>query len=234
MKISLCLLTWNELEGCKIDVPEIPRQEFQEIFCIDAGSTDGTIEYLKKQKIKIYLQSTKGLNAACIYALQQCKTDAIVFFHPKGTIPTSDLKNFRKFFENGYGFVVGSRNMKGGKNEEDSSFFWRPRKWFTTLCACTLSILWRREGNIIGDVLHGFRGLTREAFEYMFLKKQGLTIDLEMVVNSYKKKIKRIEFPTQEKDRPFGETHFKAIPTGCRLIKYILCELFCRKSHIKK
>ena len=41
MTVALCLITWNELEGCKHDVPLIDRTKFDEIYCIDGGISDG-------------------------------------------------------------------------------------------------------------------------------------------------------------------------------------------------
>lgn len=83
MKISLCLMTWNELEGCKIDVPNLPREAFDETFCIDGGSTDGTVEYLESQKIPVHKQPKKGLNAAYVHANDVATGDAVVVFSQK-------------------------------------------------------------------------------------------------------------------------------------------------------
>ena len=87
------------------------------------------------------------------------------------------------------------------------------------------SVIWKKEGNTITDVLHGFRGLSRRAFSTMPLLDYGLSVDIEMVILSYKMKLKRVEFPSIEKKRPFGKSHFKALPTGFKLLKYLLCEM---------
>ena len=122
MKLSLCLLTWNELNGCKLVLPKIPKKEFAEIFCIDAGSNDGTQDYLRKKGIPVYQQPKKGLNVACVFAFTKCKQDALIFFHPKGSISPKELKKFKFYFKNGHDLVVASRNIPGGKNEEDDFF----------------------------------------------------------------------------------------------------------------
>jgi len=44
--ISLCLLTWNEIHGCQQVIPNLPQGLFSDVFALDGGSTDGTIEYL--------------------------------------------------------------------------------------------------------------------------------------------------------------------------------------------
>ena len=68
MRLSLCLMVWNELEGCKKDIPNLPINEFDEVFAIDGGSTDGTEEYLVSKGIVVYRQRKAGLNAAYVQA----------------------------------------------------------------------------------------------------------------------------------------------------------------------
>jgi len=227
MKISLCLLTYNELVGCKNDIPQIKRisSKFDEVYAIDSGSTDGTIEYLKNQKILVYIQPVKGLNQACHFALAKCKTDAIIFFHPKGSIPVRDTLKFKPLFESGYDFVIGSRIIKGGRSDDDSKMF-KPRKWFVIFLSLIAAFLFKKNNRMLWDVLHGFRGVTKKGYNKMAIKDKGkVTIDIEMVCRAYKKNIKSVEFPTKERARLAGETHFQAWPTGINLLKYILREL---------
>ena len=83
MTVALCLLTWNEIDGVQHDVPLIDRSKFDQIYCIDGGSTDGTVEYLESQGIPIYQQTAKGINQACLDGVSHCQCDAFVFYHPK-------------------------------------------------------------------------------------------------------------------------------------------------------
>ena len=53
----------------------------------------------------------------------------------------------------------------------------------------------------------------------------GLSIDIEMVVRSYKLRLKRTEIATTETLRGYGETRFKIWPTGKRLLTYLWFEL---------
>lgn len=227
MKISLCLLTFNEIAGCKNDIPQLKKyfNEFDEIYVIDGGSNDGTVEYLKKEGIPVHIQPARGLNAACHFAVEKCITDAVIFFHPKGTIPVEDTLKFRPLFEAGYDFVIGSRIINGAVNEEDKQFL-KPRKWFVTGLALVAASLFKKENKILWDVLHGFRGATIKGYKKMNLKDEGnVTIDIEMVSRSYKTKLKSIEFPTTECSRIAGQTHFKAIPTGIKILRYIKREI---------
>jgi glycosyltransferase involved in cell wall biosynthesis len=224
MKISLCLMTWNEIEGCKLDLPRLPREMFDEIYAIDGGSTDGTVEYLHSQDIPVYKQPQKGLNAAYEHANDMSSCDAVVVFFPKGTISPEETLKFRPLFDQGYELIIASRQIKGAFNEEDVNL-WRPRKWAVFLLAVLAGMVWRREGYLVRDVLHGFKGWTRDAFTRMKILDHGLSIDIEMVVRSYKLRIKRTEFPTKEVSRPFSNSHFKIWPTGKKLLAYLLFEL---------
>jgi len=224
MKISLCLIVWNELRGCQTDVPKLPREEFDEIFAVDGGSTDGTVAYLESQGIPVYRQPKRGLNAAYVHANDMAGGDAVVVFFAKGTLPTDDLRRFRPLFAHGNELVIASRQVVGSVNEEDRHF-WRPRKWAVLGLAAAASLFWRREGAWVRDVLHGFKGWKRSAFARMKVLDVGLSIDIEMVIRAYKLRIPRIEFATAEISRGYGETHFKIWPTGKRLLAYLWFEL---------
>jgi hypothetical protein len=224
MKVSLCLIVWNELRGCQADVPQLPLDAFDEVFAVDGGSTDGTVEYLESQGIRVHRQPKRGLNAAYVHGNDVAKGDAVVVFFPKGTLRVDDLRKFRPLFDQGYELVIASRQLPGSVNEEDAHW-WRPRKWAVLALATVAALVWRRQGAWVRDVLHGFKGWKRSTFTQMKVLDVGLSIDIEMVVRAYKLRIPRIEFPTAETSRDYGETHFKVWPTGKRLLAYLWFEL---------
>ena len=225
MKISLCLLVWNEVNGCKIDVPHLPREEFYEIYAVDGGSTDGTVEYLESQGIPVYQQPKKGLNNGYRYAQEKATGEAVVVFFPKGTIPPKDLLKFKEHFKKGFELVVASRQIRGSQNEEDCKRL-RFRKWAVLALGAFSALMWKKEGYWVRDVLHGVKGWKKTSFEKMAILDHGLSIDIEMVVRSYKLKISRVEFPTTEVARFYGETNFKIWPTGKKLASYLWFELW--------
>ena len=224
LRLSLCLLTWNEIDGCRKDVPLLPREGFDEIFAIDGGSTDGTIEYLTAQGIPVHQQETRTYNGAYLSAFRHCSTDALVIFHPKGSIDPAVVQKFRRYFEQGCDLVIASRIIPGSINEEDGRLF-RPRKWFVRGLALIAALVWKRGGPMIWDVLHGCRGMRRDAFERIQALPQGVSIDLEMVTRGYRLRLRQVEFPVEEKPRLKGDTHFKAWPTGKALLRYMWSEL---------
>lgn len=230
MRFSLCFLVWNELDGCKQDVPRAPIDQFDETYAIDGGSTDGTVEYLTSLGLTVYRQKIKGYNGAMIEAFERCTTDAAVVFHPKGCIdPLESLLCKQQLIE-GNDLSIGSRIMKGGVNEEDADWL-KPRKWFVVALGLTTALLWKRDRRmglrrpITMDVLHGFRGMRRDKFFAIDPIPEGLSVDLEMVARSYRKEYRVAEFPSREKPRAHGETHFRPWPTGKKLLKYLWREL---------
>lgn len=225
MKIALCLLTLNEINGCKYDVPKINkiRKYFDEVYAIDNGSTDGTIEYLRKEKITVHNFPGVSYNEMHAIAINKTECDAVIFFPPKGTNSIKDTLKFRKYFENGYELIVASRVAKYGANEEDKHLL-KPRKWLTMALALVSAIRWKRSGNIVWDCLHVFRGTKVSTFKMAKIYKKGQTFDIDQIIKFYKIRAKMVEFPTIERPRISGQTHFKTIPFGIKIFKYFFNE----------
>ncbi|NJB68694.1 hypothetical protein GGQ74_002367 [Desulfobaculum xiamenense] len=224
MRMTLCVLCWNELAGCRNDVPRLPLDAFEEVYALDGGSTDGTAEFLRDAGIDVRTQRVRGYSAAYFEAFSHCTTDAVVLYHPKGTLDPACVLEFRERFERGAELVIASRNAPGARNEEDDRLL-RPRKWFVQALSAICAGLWTRGGVHVDDVLHGVRGCTVDAFRRMDLEPTGLCIDLEMVIRAYRMGVVCAEFPVREHARIAGSTHFSALPTGWKLLRFLAREI---------
>lgn len=225
IKISLCLIVWNEIAGCRHDVPLLPRGRFHEVYAIDAGSDDGTVEYLTGQGVSVYRQPRTSLNAAYHHAVERSTGDATVVFFPKATLAPQCVAALADRLIDGFALTVASRNQPGAYNEEDADFL-RPRKWGVEALALVASAIWRREGPRLTDVLHGVKGFRNDVFRRMKISDSGVTIDLEMAVRAYRLRVRRTEVPVQERPRLAGQTHFKIWPTAQWLARFLILEVF--------
>jgi glycosyltransferase involved in cell wall biosynthesis len=225
MKTTLCLLVYDEFSGCQNDVPRLPRDAFDDVYAVDGGSTDGTVEYLQKQGIPVHRQANRSLNAAYAHAVELCKTEGLVVFFPKGTLDPSCCLTMSEKLKQGYSLVVAGRNLPGGRNEEDHKFI-KPRKWGVRTLSFVVSVLWRREGWRIHDVLHGVKGFTVDAYRRMRIEDVGVTVDLEMTVRAYRLRLSRAEFPVVEHQRKYGRSSFPIWRTGKKLSWFLIRELF--------
>lgn len=220
--IALCLLTWNELHGCQQAVPNLPSDLFSQIFALDGGSTDGTIEYLQKQGIEVVRQQVRSYNAAYIEAIAHYAGDGIVFYHPKGTVDEASLPLIVDELTAGADFVVASRMLPTSTNEEDDQLI-RHRKWFGQGLALAASFRWNRSGMPrLTDPLHGYRGCSRAFTDSLILRPSGVTADLEMVRHAYVTRARVSEIPVDESEREVGGTHFPAWKTGRALLRYLV------------
>ncbi len=231
MKFTLVILTLNEIDGLKGVFKHVPVAAFDEVFAVDGGSTDGTVEFFKKNGVKILPQKSKGRGEAFRIAVEKAKGDVLIFFSPDGNENPADLPKFKQFFQkNDYDIVIASRMMKGARNEEDSEFF-KWRKWANNAFNLMANVFFRRTGKYVTDSINGYRGIKKEAFKRLKLDGEGYTIEYQMTIKAFKKRLKIFEFPTHEALRIGGESYAKSIPTGIKFLKVFFKELF---GHEKK
>lgn len=229
MQVALCILTKNEYLCLNELMPRILRSckenNITEIYGIDGGSSDGTLEVYEKNNIKTFSQKSKGRGDAFQFAFKNIDADLYIFFSPDGN---EDEKDFRKFIDlskKGSGIIIASRMMKDSFNEEDDQII-KLRKWANNIFNFMANISFRKEGPYITDSINGYRAITKDVVSTLNLDALDYTIEYQMTIRAMKKKIQITEFPTIEGKRLYGETQAKSIPTGIKFIKCYLKELF--------
>lgn len=219
--IDLCLFSFNELAGLKYTIKHLNKNIFN-IFVVDGNSNDGTIEFLKKKKIRFLIQKFKDYNNAYLIASKNSFSNKLIIFHPKKTISIKKIFLIKKKLFHGYDFVFTSRMTRFGDNEEDSKIF-KPRKWFVIILSILINIIYRKKKqNKITDPLHGIRGFDIKKFNRINLRKKGVTADLEMCIMAMKKNFSYTEIPVKEKKRAYGNTNFPAIKTGTKILIFLI------------
>ena len=226
MKISLVVLTYNEIVGVRHLIDSIPFSAVEEVFFVDGGSTDGTLEFLAERNITVYKQDLKGRGEAFHLAFKKAAGDALIFFSPDGNEDPRDIPKFRGYLEQGYEMVIGTRMAKGAHNEEDEQFF-KWRKWANNAFNLMANLTWNR-GAYVTDTINGFRAITKDGWAKLGLDAKRYTIEYQSTIRAFKRKLKIFEFPTFENVRLDGREGAPAIKTGMDFLHLYWKELFIK------
>ena len=98
MQVALCILTKNEVDCLRELLPKIiqscKENNISQIYGIDGGSLDGTLNEYKKNNIITYSQKGKGRGDAFQLAFRNIDADLYIFFSPDGNEDEKDFGNF--------------------------------------------------------------------------------------------------------------------------------------------
>ncbi|HTL12313.1 MAG TPA: glycosyltransferase family 2 protein [Bdellovibrionota bacterium] len=227
MKIALVILSFNEIEGVTELLPYLKDKsalKVDDIFAVDGGSTDGTLEQYAKHGVRVLRQTSRGRGEAMRFASQGSDADYLVFFSSDGNEDWKDIARFREFFEAGHDLVIASRMMRGAHNEEDGQWI-RARKWVNNIFNLVANVAFRRTGPYVTDSINGFRGMRRGLLAELGVDAMGYTVEYQTTIRSLKTGKKIMEFPTHEGARIGGETKAPSFPTGVQFLKCLWREL---------
>ena len=133
-KISLVILNLNELDSLKIILPKILKYKklVNEILAVDGGSTDGSREFLKKNKIRVINQDKnyshfqitylkKNIVDAYWLGIKKAKFDNVIIpFTPDGNMMPKHLPELVKTIKKGYKMVIVSRYKDNARSYDDT------------------------------------------------------------------------------------------------------------------
>jgi glycosyltransferase involved in cell wall biosynthesis len=229
MTKCLVVLTLNEIDAVGKMHDKIPWNKYDEVFVIDGGSIDGTAEFYKEKGIRVETQPKKGRGIAFMLGAQFSVSDLIVYFSPDGNEDPGDIDKIFAELEAGNDMVIASRFMKGSRNEEDGHIF--PfRKWVNKVFTLAVNTFFNRTVIYMTDTINGFRGIRRDRFQELNLSAEGFAIEFQISIRAMKKVFKIKEIPTIEGDRIGGKSKAKSIPTGLKLLRVFVDELFDKKN----
>lgn len=220
-KRTLVILTRNEIDGLRKIFPKIPLKQIDEVFAVDYKSSDGTLEYFAKHKVRVIKQTVKGRGRAFILAMKKAKGDQILYFSPDGNEDPADIMKLYKLLDEGYDMSIASRFMKESRNDEDDQFF-RPRKWVNQMFSLAAKIFW---GGNVTDSINGFRAVKRTSMLKMKPDAWSFYIEYQMTIRALKLKMKIAEIPTIEGDRIGGVSKLLSIPEGKLYVKCLFREI---------
>lgn len=130
-KVVILLPTFNERENIEKFINDVFEQQINcpgwkfEILVVDSNSPDNTLEVVKKLQDKnenIHTMTVGlGLGVAIIqghkYAIKNYHPDVLAQLDADSQVDASVLPKLLKVIDEGYDFAIGSRFVKGGKNQ---------------------------------------------------------------------------------------------------------------------
>ncbi len=217
MSISLIILTLNEIEGVKIMIPKVKQEWADEIVLVDGGSTDGTIEEVKRLGLQIIHQKTKGHGGAILDGVKGTSSDTIVIWSPDGNHEVEEIPRLIEKIKEGYDQVIISRFGKGSVNLDAGILETFGNKMFTAI----VNILF---GGNLTDILNESRIITRKAFMELNFDAFDMTSTQQMSIRGLKRKQKITEIVGNEGKRIGGTRKMRPFYVGKLLSKQIIKE----------
>jgi glycosyltransferase involved in cell wall biosynthesis len=222
MRKTLVILTFNEIEGLRALWPRIPLDAADEVFAIDPGSTDGTLAFFAEKGIRVLHQDVRGRGEAFRIAAEQATGDVLCFFSPDGNEDPADIPRLFAKIEEGYDLAIASRFLPGSRHDEANARL--PLRAIAnrgfTLAAGLLF------GGRIADTINGFRAIRRDRFVDLAPDAEGFAIEFQISIRAMKRRLKIAEIPTIEGDRIGGQSTAHSIPTGLKVLRVLVRELW--------
>ncbi len=233
-KVAILLYTYNEKENLEKFVAEVLNQEKNtlgwkfEILVADSSSPDGT--FAIAQKISRKHQNVhaitvgKGLGVAIIeghkYSIKNFKPDALAQLDADGQVKADVLPRLLKVIDEGFSLAIGSRFIKGGKN--DLTLLRRIFTWGScTFCRFVMG------PTDIGEFTNSARAFTPELFNKINLtrlpwKEQSYIVQPAFLNEAILAGAKYKEVPLYFKNREEGYSKNKVFNYTYDVITYAI------------
>jgi glycosyltransferase involved in cell wall biosynthesis len=232
MKITLLVLTLNELEGMKTIMPKVKQEWLDQIIIVDGGSTDGTIEWAREHGYEVYVQKRPGFRHAYNEVMPLVKGDVIITFSPDGNSIAELIPSLVDKMKEGYDMVIVSRYLGNAKSEDDDVVTGFGNWLFTN----TVNLL---HGGHYTDAMVIYRAYKKQiVYDLELNKDDGYALAEKLFrtriswepllsVRAAKRKLRITEIPGDEPPRIGGERKLKILKWGAAYYFQFFRELFC-------
>lgn len=209
--VSVIIPAYNEENGVGKQISDIQavldRSDWNyEIIVVNDGSTDGTLQEIKKYDVTVLnFPQNRGYGAALKAGIAKSRVENILITDADGTYPTEIIPGLLEKIED-YDMVVGARTG------ENVKIPWtrKPAKWFLRKLAGYLA------GQHIPDLNSGLRVMKKTIVErFLHILPSGFsfttTITLSMLCNDYPVYYHPIEYAKRtgnSKIKPTDTYHF--------------------------
>ncbi len=192
-----------------------------EILIADNGSTDGSIQIAEKLGARVVHVKEKGYGNALKGGIEAAQAKWILMGDADDSYDFSEITGFIKKLREGYDLVMGCRLAGGGGKVLPGAMPWSHR-WignpmFTIMARHMFA-------SPINDVYCGLRAFTKDLYDRLDLRCQGMEFATEMIIKSSIHGVKIAENPiTLHPDgRKAHAPHLKTFRDGWRTLRFFL------------
>jgi glycosyltransferase involved in cell wall biosynthesis len=155
--VTAIICTLNEEESLPHILPLIPAW-VDEVFLVDGGSTDRTVELARRLRhdVKVLVQPGKGKGNALRYGIQNAAGEIIITLDADGETDPREMNKFIDPLLMGCDFVKGTR-LAWGRPRGMPRYRWLGNK----ILAATFNLLY---GTRFSDICSGFNAFRKDSF----------------------------------------------------------------------
>lgn len=231
MKVSLLVMTLNEIDGMRAIMPSLKEFDLHQIIVVDGGSTDGTIEWAKAEGYETYVQQKQGFRHAYHEVWPMISGDVVITFSPDGNSIPEIIPELIQAMGNGDDMIIVSRYLGPAKSDDDDLVTAFGNWLFTR----TVNLL---HGGSYTDAMVIYRAYKKNIVDKLDLhnddayrlpeKLFSTKISWEplLSVRAAKAKLKVSEIPGDEPERIGGERKLKIIRWGAAYYFQFIRELW--------
>jgi len=237
--ITLVIPTYNEDGRIKKMIETLKKGvffaglEIKEIFFSDDGSTDETLDLLKKARksierktkarVRIFkYEKNRGRGYAIRHAASKMRSDYMLYADADFSIPLKNLRKFTPYMRKDYDVIIGSKKIQGAKEIIKRSFLRRIVGYGHSLTA------YLALGVFVWDFQGGFKLYSRrfveKIFPYLQINRWGF--DMETIFLAKKLNYKLKELPVR-----WGHVENNSKVVLMRDILRSLYEMYRIKAH---
>ena len=189
-----------------------------EIIVSDNGSTDGTLDLLKKMSdVRIINTPIKGYGAALHWGIMNAKGAYVLYADADGSYPFSNLKKFKNMIDKNADLILGSR-MLG--NISDGAMPFLHRYLGTPILTFLIRLLYKIPTS---DCNSGMRMIKKSFYQSLNMRNSGMEWASEVLLKTALNDGKYLEVPiTFKKDMRDRKPHLSTWSDGWRHLKSIL------------
>ena len=189
-----------------------------EIIVADNGSTDGTLNILKKHKgIRVVNVPVRGYGAALHWGISKSRGKYVLFADADLSYPFSNIKKLKPKLKEDPDLLLGSR-LKG--NIEPGAMPLLHRYLGTPILTVLIKIIYRIPTT---DCNSGMRIIKRSFYKKLNMRNSGMEWSSELLLKTAIKKGKYLEVPIDfEKDKRGAPPHLSTWADGWKHLKSII------------